>query len=279
MSEQDDLKRASEHLDQAADHLGEAAHHTKEAIEAGASGTLERARGAVRETGRRVEQAADRTVDAAGELGRKAGDVAGEAGRKASDLAGEAGRTAGHVAEHLRHSTPDVALEGRVESGTEQALDRTGQAVRGAAPTVGRGVESAVEAAGSALHAMSGPVAAVVGKIAGRVGGWWSSAADAVVEMPEAEVKLCRTHFESYQGRPAGLDFDVAQTAYHIGYVAGANPAYRERRFEDVETDLSHGLQGAETQEYAALRDFARFGYERATIVRMSPTSDRVTIE
>jgi hypothetical protein len=137
-------------------------------------------------------------------------------------------------------------------------------------------VETIVGAAGSALHAASGPVGAVVGRIAGRVGGWWSTAAEAISDIPREEEQLCRLHFESYDRRPPGLTFETARTAYQIGYMAAENPSYRDRQFDSIETDLRHGLGEVESEEYAALRDFSRFGYERALIIRPSPVRDRV---
>jgi hypothetical protein len=256
------MNRASEHLDRAADHTGDAAehareagHHAKEAMEAGASAVLERTRDAAREVGHRVEDVAE---------------SAGEAARRA-------GRVAGHVAEHVSHAQPDRALEHRTEGATERALDSAGQALRQAAPTVGRATETVVGATGSLLHTVGGALGLIVGKIAGRVGGWWNAASEAIAELPEEERQACQVHFDAYELRPADLTFETAQTAYLLGYLAAENPAYQERPFEQIETDLQHGWTGEQSQEYTALRDFTRFGYERARIIRPSQDEERVS--
>jgi hypothetical protein len=262
MNRNNDIDRASEHLDRAGDqtsdavrHLERAGHEVKEALEAGASGTLERTRETAREVGRQAEHAADRAADAARDLGNKAG----------------------HVAERVAHAQPDRGLERSAGKGTEKVLDRTGQAVSGAAPVIGRGAEAAVAATGAALHAVGGLLGTVVGKIAGRVGGWWNTASEAIAELPEAEEQACRAHFDAYQTLPAGVTWDTARTAYLLGYIAAENPAYRERSFDEVEVDLQHGFdEGGE--ELTALRDFTRFGYERALVIRPSQDQDRVTI-
>ena len=255
----EELGRAGNELKQAAEHTGEAAGHAKEALKAGASGTLER------------------TQEAAREAVETTGRVAGQAAEAAKQTSQKAAQTAGHVAERMSEAQPDRNLEQRADSATEKVLDKTGQGLKGAAPTVGKGVETATRMSGSALHAAAGPLATVVGKIAGTVGGWWSSASEKATEFPEEEQQLCLQHFEAYETKPAELTFDHARTAYQLGYLAAENPDYRERKFEDIEVDVRHGLEGEATEEYNTLRDFARFGYERAMIIRLPEDEDRVT--
>jgi len=182
------------------------------------------------------------------------------------------------VAEHLSDAQPNRELERRADSATEKVLDKTGQGLKSAAPAVGKGLETAARVSGSALHAAAGPLAAVAGKIAGKVGGWWNSASEKVTEFSPEEEQLCLRHFETYETRPADLTFDYARTAYLVGYLAADNPDYRDRKFEDIEADVRHGLESEETAEYNALRDFARFGYERARIVRLPEDQDRVNV-
>jgi hypothetical protein len=250
MNTRDDVNRASEHLDRATDQTSDAARHmreagreTKEAMEAGGSGTLERSREAAREVGRKAEHATERVADAARDLGHKAG----------------------HVAERVRHAEPDRDLEQRADTATENVVHRAGDAIRGAAPTIGRGVEAVVGAAGASLSAIGGPLGTVVGKIAGRVGGWWSSASEAIHELPEEEQRACLLHFEAYTPRPADMTFERALPGYGLGYVAARNPEYRGRRFEDIEPDLRQGFAADQATDYDSLRDFTRYGYERGT--------------
>jgi hypothetical protein len=235
----DELDRAAQHLDRAQDHAGDAAHHTKEAMEAGASGVLERTADTAREAGRRVEGATERTVEVAKDVGRKAG----------------------HVADGVIHAEADARVESRTGSTVEKVVHGAGNALQSAAPAVGRGAEAAVKVTGAAVSAISGVLGTIIGKIAGRVGGWWNGAAEAIAELPEEEHQACLIHFESYTPRPAGVTFETALPAYAIGYVAARNPDYRGRRFDDIEGDLRHGLGN----DYDNLRDFSRYGYERGT--------------
>lgn len=253
----EELSRATDELERAAEHTGEAARHAKEAMKAGASGTLERGREAARETTRRAGQTAGRVADSAREVGRQAG----------------------HVAERMGNAQPNRELEHRADTTTEKVLDRTGGALKGAAPTVGKGVETATRMTGSALHMVAGPLGTVVGKIVGQVGGWWKSRSEkTAAEFPKEEEQLCLQHFEAYELRPAELTFDTARTAYQIGYLAAENPDYHERGFDAVEADVGYGFTAEPAGEYNALRDFARFGYERAMVIRLPEDGDRVTV-
>jgi len=157
----------------------------------------------------------------------------------------------------------DRNLETRVKDAAENALHKAGDALQGAAPTVGRGAEMAMSGTGAALSGASGVVGTIIGKIAGRVGGWWESAREAVAEISEEDRKACMVHFEAYEVRPSGMTFEHALPGYTLGYVAARNPGYRGRRFEDIEPDLRHGFTEGPSADYAALRDFARFSYER----------------
>jgi hypothetical protein len=254
MSDRNDLNRASEHLERAKEHAADAAHHTKEAMEAGAAGTLERTEELAREVGRRAGNAAERAADTARDVGHKAG----------------------HVADRVAHAPPDRELERSARTTTEGALDSSGRAIRGAAPTVRSGVEATIGAAGSVFHALERPLGAVIGKIAGKVGGWWNGASAAIASLPEEEQKATELHFESYPARPAGLAYEDALTAYALGYVAAENPDYRERPFEEIETEIQHGFGDRSEEEQRALRDFTRYTYERVMVIRPSQDKPRV---
>lgn len=167
--------------------------------------------------------------------------------------------------ERGKQAEENSGVEQRVDSAAEKALHKAGDALQSAAPVVGRGTEKALSGAGSALSAASGVVGTIVGKIAGRMGGWWESAREAVAELPEEERQACLVHFEAYEVRPAGMTFERALPGYTLGYIAAGNPDYRGRGFEEVEPDLRHGFAGEQAAEYDALRDFSRYGYERGS--------------
>jgi hypothetical protein len=118
-------------------------------------------------------------------------------------------------------------------------------------------------AGGLSLGAMAGPVGAVLGGIAGAIGGWWAGRgiADTMTADDEA---FFRSHHAT--ARAAG-DFERVRPAYVAGHLAGRNPDYAGRSFEDVEEDLRCGWGddvAARCGEWPAVRDSARAAFERA---------------
>lgn len=208
---------------------------------------LDKAAEATREALQRARQSVAHGADSAAEFSRT--------------VATEARERANLVARVVREAEPDAELRATVRTGTERVVERAGDAVRGAAPTVGRGAEFAVDKVGAAIRFVARPVAAIVGAIAGTAGGWWKRAAELKSDLPEAQERECRSHFLSLEVLPVGVSFDDARSGYAVGYVAGCNPEYRGRTFADIEPDLLHGFADA-TEEYELLREFARFGYD-----------------
>lgn len=167
--------------------------------------------------------------------------------------------TASRARQIVREAEPDEELKENVRTGTQRAMNKAGEAVTGAAPAVGRVAEYAVGKVGAALRFVGRPLGAILGPIAGTVGGWWNKASELKGGMP-AEVEAgCREHFATVLVVD-GMSYDHAHTGYVLGYMAGCNPDYRGRAFEDVEPDLRHGFTNADA-EYQALREFARYGF------------------
>jgi hypothetical protein len=162
----------------------------------------------------------------------------------------------------VREAEPDAELRERAQKSTEGGLDRAGQAVAGAAPAIGRGAEYAATRLGDALKFVARPAGVIIGTLAGTVGGWWNKASELKQHMPEEEERACRIHFATFAG--SGLTFDQARSGYILGYVAGCNPGYQGRAFDDVEPDLRQGFAADDT-EYDVLREFARYGYSRGS--------------
>lgn len=105
---------------------------------------------------------------------------------------------------------------------------------------------------------------AVLGGLAGALGGWWAgSSSDTATQMPEEEENACRVHFSSHAPRAEGITYETVRPGYALGYLAAQNPSYRGRRFEEIEADLRRGFSGEHEDRYTTLRDFARHGYER----------------
>jgi hypothetical protein len=88
--ESDDLDRAGDHAREAGHHVKEAGRHAAEAMEAGASGTLERTADAARTTGRAAGHAASTAAGAVADTAKHAGEAVGHAASSAAHAAGAA---------------------------------------------------------------------------------------------------------------------------------------------------------------------------------------------
>jgi hypothetical protein len=100
---------------------------------------------------------------------------------------------------------------------------------------------------------------------ANTFGGWWSrnTPDDAVRNFGDAQDRACRTHFENVR-RSSNTSYDTVRPLYQFGHLAGSNPDYQGRSFEEVESDL----QRTWTPEYSTafgewsnVRDYINTGY------------------
>ena len=144
---------------------------------------------------------------------------------------------------------------------------------------VGEGVGGVSGAlTGAALGSLGGPVGTIIGGIAGAAGGWWTgrSVSEAAAHYTKEEDNY-RSHWDSYSDRPADLDYDRARTGYAVGHIAGHNPDYQGRSFQDVEPELRRGFTGDREREWEQVRPFAQHAFERR-VIRTSDTGDRVEV-
>lgn len=130
---------------------------------------------------------------------------------------------------------------------------------------VGKGVGGVAGAAtGATLGSLAGPLGTVVGGIAGAIGGWWSGKAVAdAVQTAEADDDYYQQRFTSVS---SGRNYDSARPAYHLGHVAGMNPEYSGRSFDDVEPHLQRGWNSevaASSGDWNDVRGYARDAYDR----------------
>ena len=122
---------------------------------------------------------------------------------------------------------------------------------------------------GLSVGAIAGPVGAVLGAIAGAVGGWWAGhgIANAIASDDE---DYFRSHYDTVPGRTAGeaaRSFEKARPAYVAGHLAGRNPDYTGRSFDEVEGDLRRGWSddvAAQHGDWPSVRDYARAAFDRA---------------
>jgi hypothetical protein len=170
---------------------------------------------------------------------------------------------AGRVVEFVREAEPDEELRSTVAGKTERSLDKAGDALAGAAPAIGRNAERAAEKLGGALHAIAGPLATILGSIAGTIGGWWKKAAEERYELSKADEDACRAHFTTLTVIAPEMTYERARTGYALGYVASRNPGYNGRSFDEIEDDLRQGFGDDGYADYEALREFTRYGFDR----------------
>jgi hypothetical protein len=107
----------------------------------------------------------------------------------------------------------------------------------------------------------------VLAGVAVVAGGYWASKKlfAAASELSEHDEQDCRTFYDTHPMRSAGVPYSQARTVYVLGYVAGRNPDYSGRGYDEVEPHLRSGYTGRGTGSYDALRDFGRRGYERSS--------------
>jgi hypothetical protein len=164
-----------------------------------------------------------------------------------------------------RDKTPD-STDGKLERAKDRALGKHDDNP-GVADHVGEaaGGISGV-AAGAALGSLAGPVGTVIGGIVGAMGGWWTgrAVAEAATAITTEDEEFYRGH---YEGSPiADRRYDDVRPAYYLGHLASRNPDYRNRSFDEVESDLRGGWQSnTRYGSWDAVRNYAREGYKRGT--------------
>ncbi|MDF1502935.1 hypothetical protein [Roseisolibacter sp. H3M3-2] len=133
---------------------------------------------------------------------------------------------------------------------------------------------------GAALGSLGGPIGTIIGGIAGAVSGWWAGRAisEAASHATGDDDEYYRTHFDSARGSTASRDYDDVKPAYHLGHIAGRNPDYQSRSFDEVERDLRHGWTSDVSTRHGQwdeVRDYARHAYERGRTTGSSTTGMR----
>lgn len=102
---------------------------------------------------------------------------------------------------------------------------------------------------------VGGPVGAVIGGVVGAVAGGAAGRGAAELVNPTEEDKYWR---DNYRNRPyysTGREYTEYEPAYRYGWESASRPEYRERRFEEVETDLERGWDRAKGTTRATWND------------------------
>jgi hypothetical protein len=132
-----------------------------------------------------------------------------------------------------------------------------------------------------AIGALGGPIGSIVGAIAGAIAGWWAghTIAETARDYDHEYDPLYRERFS--RSAPADLAFDDIRPALQLGYLAGANPDWRARSFEDVEPELSQGWSTVSTRlgPWDRVRDYAHDAFDSARAGRTIVLDEQVTVD
>lgn len=120
--------------------------------------------------------------------------------------------------------------------------------------------------AGAAAGSVVGPVGTVIGGIVGAMGGWWAgrAVAEAATAVTTDDENYYRKHYESSPNRLADRKYDELKPAYYLGHVASRNPDYKNRSFDDIESDLRKGWSSdSKFGSWDSARSYASEGFNR----------------
>ena len=116
-------------------------------------------------------------------------------------------------------------------------------------------------AIGAAAGSLGGPIGIAIGALAGAAGGWWAGRAisHAAHEYESEEPRFRERH----AALEASHEYEAVRPAYQLGYLAGRNPEYRSKTFDDVEEHVQLGWSPIATLHgpWPTMREYARDAY------------------
>lgn len=112
-------------------------------------------------------------------------------------------------------------------------------------------------------------VGAIAGKVADTAVGWMASALGMAVDRlgevwSDQDDTRYRSDFEQKKHGSTSSSYDAVRPLYQFGHLAGSNPDYQGRSFEDVESELQNmwtGDRAAEYGEWKSVREYINTGY------------------
>jgi hypothetical protein len=102
---------------------------------------------------------------------------------------------------------------------------------------------------------VGGPVGAVIGGVVGAVAGGAAGRGAAELVNPTEEDKFWRDNYSKRPYYRTGREYNEYEPAYRYGWESATRPENRDRRFEDVETDLERGWDRAKGTTRATWND------------------------
>jgi hypothetical protein len=169
---------------------------------------------------------------------------------------------------HADHPDAPGAAGGGAGDDRAGAGDEIGEAVGGISGVL----------TGAAIGSLGGPIGTIIGGVAGAVSGWWAgraiSEAAAHAEHDDAYYRGRHAGGEHAAGAAAAPSYDDVRPAYQLGHLAGRNPDYRGRAFDEVERDLRHGWTAEVSARHGSwerVRGYARDAFERSRAAVAAP--------
>lgn len=119
---------------------------------------------------------------------------------------------------------------------------------------------------GMALGIAGGPIGLAIGAIAGALGGWWAGkgVADAFTDK---DLAAYREHYARSPEHLADRTYEQVTPAYVAGHLAGRNPEWAGRSFDEIEADLQRSWNDDLVRKHGrwpAVRGYARAAFDRA---------------
>jgi hypothetical protein len=168
------------------------------------------------------------------------------------------------MTDHHAHGDKDFSLTEPVSAPEGRAVP---EKVKADTETLGESSGGFLGAvAGMSVGAVGGPVGLVLGGLAGALGGWWAGREISDVLTADDEADL-RRQYAASPNHLADRSYADVSAAYVAGHLAGRNPEYAGRSFEQIEPDLQRGWSdevAAQVGEWTTVREFARTAFDRA---------------
>lgn len=134
-------------------------------------------------------------------------------------------------------------------------------------------------AAGQATDMAMNVAGSVLTSIFQGMGAWWSSAdaQQAFRNFGGEQDRASRAHFE--QSAPSSettaADYERVRPRYHFGHVAGQNPDYQGKSFDEVEAELQRAWETAAREgfgDWNEVREQVNHGYTYRTSGAPNPS-------
>lgn len=165
------------------------------------------------------------------------------------------------------------AKDGVVRSSTDR--DFVTHENTGGEQVLGTGAGAAV---GAAWGTLAGPIGTIIGGLAGAVGGWWAARSATEQHLFNLDDdNYYRGRHETLSTSRGRYSYDDVRPAYQMGHLAGANPDYSNRSFDEIEPHLKGAYASSGQSNWDDVRGYASEGYNRGREVAPTRSASPAT--